>query len=729
MSEIRLFINDKEVLCKKGERLIDVAQREGEYIPRFCYHPSLSVVASCRMCLVEIEGCLKSQTACSTIVSDGMVVKTQSKKVLEDQKAIMQFLLVNHPLHCPICDQGGECDLQDTAMGYGLGVSEMPMPKRMVKDEDLGPLVATDMSLCIHCTRCVRFGHEVAGIPDLGMIGRGDSSEIGTYLSKGLRSELSGNMIDICPVGALTSKPFKFNGRSWGFKQHAAISVHDCLGSHLYYHTVAKGYDHLSDVMRVVPKSNIAINDIWLSDRDRFSYQGIQSEHRLMKPKIKKKNKWVDISWEEALSHVVEKLQDVKKDKSGLWLSSQATMEEGYLAQQLMRKLRIYNIDYRVTEYTKNEEIFLKPSSVNLHDFSQYNTIVLLGCNIRYEQSLMAYHIKEAVSQGSEVLSLGAIHHDYHFKHECILTSPQQLASRLFSMVLPVKEGGHALLDKSKILFIMGEEALTHPLAYDMKHIVHNFCKKKHQYIHLTKGPNALGLKVVGCLPNQGPFGHVTKTGLDYQNMLNERMEMVFLHQIDPMYDLSDADKAFEMLSQAFVVSLTSYDTPGIRAAADIMLPLALPVETSGRYINYMGLCQSFKAAIRPYGEGMMGWSIYDVIASLMDIRLDKPKDLGSYLEVEYKGMEWSIDLPKPNKPQDIECRWMKIGLSSWVRVDAQVRHAKALNEAYPRDNNIWVHPQTLETISLEVQPSDKVAMHTLLVEKLGKQYEKMEDC
>lgn len=729
MTEIKLFINDKEVLCKKGERLIDVAQREGEYIPRFCYHPSLSVVASCRMCLVEVEGCHKSQTACSTIVSEGMVVKTQSKKVLEDQKAIMQFLLVNHPLHCPICDQGGECDLQDTAMGYGLGYAEVPMPKRMVKDEDLGPLVATDMSLCIHCTRCVRFGHEIAGIPDMGMTGRGDSSEIGTYLSKGLRSELSGNMIDLCPVGALTSKPFKFNGRSWGFQQHAGISIHDCLGSHLYYHTLAKGYDHLSDVMRVVPKSNPDINDIWLSDRDRFSYQGIQSEHRLMTPKIKKGKKWLDISWSDALSYIVEKLPVVNKDKSGLWVSSQATMEEGFLAQQLIRKLGIKNIDYRVTEYTGQEEVFLQPSTVNVHDFSKYNTIVLLGCNIRYEQSLMAYHIKEAVSQGTEVLSIGAIQHDYHFKHECVLVSPQQLASRVFSLLLPVSEGGHALLEKDKVLFILGEEALTHPLAHEMKHIVYQFCNQEHQYICLTKGPNALGLKAVGCLPSKGPFGHMVDPGLDYQSMLEGKMEMMWLHQLDPMYDLSDADKALEMLSQAFVISVTSYDTPGIRAVADIMLPLALPVETPGRYINYMGVCQSFEAAIRPYGEAKMGWSIYEVVASLLNVEMDKHEDLGGYLEHQYQAMDWNINVPKPNKPKDIECTWMKVGLSSWVRVDAQVRHAKALNEAYPRDSRIWAHPQALETLDFELNSSDKIAMHTLVEEKLGKQYEQMEDC
>lgn len=731
MTKIKLTINGKEVWCEEGEKLIDVAKRVGNYIPRFCYHPSLSVVASCRMCMVDIEGFNKSQPACATKVSEGMVVSTQSKKVIDDQKSMMQFLLVNHPLHCPICDQGGECDLQDTAMGYGLGYTDMPMTKRTVKDEDLGPLIATEMSLCIHCTRCVRFGKEISGIPDLGMVGRGDSSEISTYLQKGIRSELSGNMIDLCPVGALTSKPFKNKGRAWGFRQHFGVSLHDCLGSNLYYHTLPKGYDHLSDVMRVVPKSNPVLNDIWLSDRDRFSYEAIQTSARLMSPKIKRNNIWIDVSWQEAMSVVINKLNELsatEKEKAGVWLSSLATMEEGFLAQALFRGLGIQNIDYRVTEYTDNTEMFLEPSEVNLHDFKTYDVIVLLGCNIRYEQSLMSYQIFEAVKNGTEVLSLGAIKHEYPYKHEYILTPSQKLASRLFTLLQSKNDGGHEWMNRSKVLFILGEEALTHPKAHEMKHILYAHCKdKEHDYLYLTKGPNALGLKAVGCLPDKGPFFSSVRAGMDYQSMVNTDMSFMLLHQLDPSFDLADGKKAISMLSKAFVVSLASYDTWGVREASDVILPVSLPAETAGSYVNYLGMAQAFEAAIRPAGDIRPGWAIYGLLSSLLEQESWDYEKLKKHISMQYRVIKWpKIDVAKPTKPKDLEAKWMKLGLSSWVRGDSQIRHAKALQQAYPKDTKMKVSSQA--NISLpNLEVSENIANNVLVFEKSCVHYESVE--
>lgn len=712
MNDISLKINGQTVSCKEGDRLIDVALKQGDYIPRFCYHPNLSVVASCRMCLVEIEGCGKSQPACATVVREGMVVRTQSQKVISDQKAIMQFLLVNHPLHCPICDQGGECDLQDVAMGYGIGASDSMMEKRTVKDEDLGPLVATDMSLCIHCTRCVRFGTEIAGIPDLGLMGTSDRASIGTYLSKGLRSELSGNMIDLCPVGALTSKPAKFTGRSWSFTRVAGVSPHDCFGSNLYYHIIPKGYAHLSKVMRVVPKDNPALNDIWLSDRDRFSYEGIHSSSRLLHPKIKKNNKWVDVEWEEALSAVVTKLQSFsEEDKrhTGVCLSKQATMEEGFIAQQLFRELGIENIDYRVDDMSRGD--FLKPCSVTKDDFYTYDSIVLIGCNIRYEQPLMAKWIKDAVSQGTSVLSIGAVEYNYAFKHDVLKVAPQVLASSVFEALS--EEKGHAWIQGKKVLFLLGQEVFTHPLSHEIETIVASACENNsNDFCLLTKGPNALGLKAMKCLPKKKAMG--------FQEMLTKKMKCMWLQQLD-MEDILHMDKAKPLLESAFVIAMTSYDTESLKEVADIMLPLALPAETEGSYVNYQGTVQSFSAAVRMAVGIRKGWSIYAVLAALMGKKSIDYDALHQRVNSHYHQMVWKQPvLNKIQKPKDLTCEWVTLGLTSWVRGDAQVRHANALQKAYPKAN-CKVHPKGYKQWQKlpNIESCEQVAFGVLLVEGL----------
>ena len=332
---IHFTIDGKKVTGKKGESIIAVADRYGIYIPRFCYHEKLSVVANCRMCLVEVEKAPKTLPACATQIMPDAKVFTKSKATIVSQKAIMEFLLVNHPLDCPICDKGGECELQDLAMGFGKTASAFKEPKRAVHDEDLGPLVATDMTRCIHCTRCIRFGTEVAGIPELGATGRGEDMRIETYLSKGLNSELSGNCIDVCPVGALTSRPFRYRGRSWGFTQHKAYAMHDCIGSHTTIQTIAKGYDKKTEIMRVLPRKNEALNQIWLSDRDRFSYLGFRHSERLTKPKLKRNGIWQTISWEEALNEVADRTMKTIKSHGeqacGFYTTPNATLEEGYL--------------------------------------------------------------------------------------------------------------------------------------------------------------------------------------------------------------------------------------------------------------------------------------------------------------------------------------------------------------------------------------------------------------
>ncbi|SVC65061.1 uncharacterized protein METZ01_LOCUS317915, partial [marine metagenome] len=303
MSEdkIKLEIDGREISTDKGQMLIEVTDKNDIYIPRFCYHKKLTVAASCRMCLVEVEKAPKPLPACSTPAMDGMKVKTRSKIAIQAQKSVMEFLLINHPLDCPICDQGGECELQDLAMGYGSDVSRYQERKRVVRDKNIGPLIQTDLTRCIHCTRCVRFGEEIAGIRELGATGRGENMEIGTYIEKSVVSELSGNVIDLCPVGALTSKPFRYSARTWELTQRQMIAPHDSVGSNINLHI--KG----DVVKRVVPAENEAINETWISDRDRFSYEAINSHERLHFPMIKQQGIWKEVDWQEALNHIQEK--------------------------------------------------------------------------------------------------------------------------------------------------------------------------------------------------------------------------------------------------------------------------------------------------------------------------------------------------------------------------------------------------------------------------------------
>jgi NADH-quinone oxidoreductase subunit G len=723
--EINLSINGKHVIAKSGERLIDVAARAGDYIPRFCYHPKLSVVASCRMCLVDIDGIPKAQPACAMTVTEGMVVQTQSKKAIEAQKAIMQFLLINHPLSCPICDQGGECELQDTAMGYGEGISEFTENKRAVVSEDLGPLVATDMSLCIHCTRCVRFGKEIAGVANLGLMGRGDGSYISTYLNKGLSSELSGNMIDLCPVGALTSKPFQYKGRSWGFKQHRGVSPHDCVGSNINYHTIAKGYDHLSDVMRVLPAYHPTLNESWLSDRDRFSYEGINSKKRLLKPWVKSGEGWREVDWQEALALIVPKIEaQLKQDKSkiGVWLSSQMTLEEGYLAQRVFRKLGIDNIDHRLWENTKSQDDSLRPAAVTIQDIASFDTIVLVGSNIRYEQPIIAMAIKQANDNGTQIHTIGAVDYEPYFSYTHHPTAPQQLARQVFEMGIEAQDGG---LLAGKILYVLGEEALVHPQITDIKQMIHVRCEgQDHAYLVLTPGPNSLGMMAAGCIPHQSSWLKGNSLGIGYQQMLDKKMEMMWLHQVDPMHDVSDPERAYSVLKQAFVVAVATHDSPHIRDCADIILPVAAASESPGSYVNYLGELQTFCAATRPKGEAKMGWSIYRVLGQLMSVDVMSEYET-LHLEVarRYQQMKWpKVSIDRIKNPEDIDAEWMRLGLTSWVRGDMQVRHAESLQQAYPVDEKVYCGDERSESVLKPYIPSistsTRIAPGALVYEK-----------
>ncbi|MFN7096306.1 MAG: NADH-quinone oxidoreductase subunit NuoG, partial [Gammaproteobacteria bacterium] len=412
---IEIEIDGKKFQVEPGKMIIEIADQANIRIPRFCYHKKLSIAANCRMCLVDVEKSGKPLPACATPVTDGMIVRTQSAKAIDAQKSVMEFLLINHPLDCPICDQGGECELQDLSMGYGNDVSRYNEGKRSVKDKSLGSLIGTDMTRCILCTRCVRFTDEIAGMQEVGTLGRGEMSEIGTYVERGLVSELSGNIIDLCPVGALTSKPFRFRARAWEMEQMPTIAPHDCIGSNVYAHVLRQ------QVLRMAPRENETINETWLSDRDRFSYEALNSDERLLQPMMKENGEWQVVDWPFVLNRVAKKLIAISNkhgaEKTGALLSPSATLEEAYLLQKIMRQLGSNNIDHRLQQmdFSAQHDMPLYPGlHINLDTLENQHTIVLVGSHLSREQPIAAHRVRKASLQGSAVFAINPV--DYPFK-------------------------------------------------------------------------------------------------------------------------------------------------------------------------------------------------------------------------------------------------------------------------------------------------------------------------
>ncbi|MCP4800858.1 MAG: NADH-quinone oxidoreductase subunit NuoG, partial [bacterium] len=422
MSEIEIEIDGNLVKANQGDSIISIADREGIDVPRFCYHKKLSVAANCRMCLVDVEGVPKAQPACSTPAANGMIINTKNDKAKFAQKAVMEFLLINHPLDCPICDQGGECELQDVAMEYGSDVSKFNLGKRIVPDKGIGALVQTDMTRCIHCTRCVRFGAEVAGIVEMGGTGRGEDVKIEPFLTEGIQSELSGNMIDVCPVGALTSKPFRYEARTWQMNAVQSVARHDLVGSNIYTQS------YRGKVKRVVARDNDSINETWISDRDRFSYEGLNHESRALKPKIKVDGEWQETDWQQALQFAVDGIKNnaINPDQMGVLASKHASLEEFYLMQKLARKFGSENIDFRLDQTQLSTGSSLE-SSITLSEIESVDHALIIGSYTRLEQPMINHRIRKATLDGASVNTMNSKNFDFNFKTKCdALTAPQK---------------------------------------------------------------------------------------------------------------------------------------------------------------------------------------------------------------------------------------------------------------------------------------------------------------
>ncbi|MEJ2651224.1 MAG: NADH-quinone oxidoreductase subunit NuoG [Gammaproteobacteria bacterium] len=643
---VNIHIDGKLIQAKQGAMIIEAADEVGIPIARFCYHKKLSVAANCRMCLVEVEKASKPLPACATPVTEGMKVYTKSPRALDAQRGTMEFLLINHPLDCPICDQGGECELQDVALGYGGDKSRFQEKKRVVKDKELGSLISTDMTRCIHCTRCVRFGEEIAGIKELGATGRGEHMEIGTYVTRTVDSEMSGNVIDLCPVGALTSKPFRYTARPWELNSVSGIAPHDCAGSNIYLH-LRRG-----EVMRVLPQENEAINETWISDRDRFSYEGLHSGQRLRTPMIRRDGQWQETDWETALDAVVTGFRQVLGSKGasqlGALVSPNATLEEMYLTQRLLRGLGSANVDHRLRQLDFSDQD-ASPAypwlGMSIADLQDLDGVLLVGANIRKDQPIIGHRVRKAAMAGAKVGLIGSVDYEFRFPVESkVITTPAGMERALAGVVKVLLEGNDSLSpavselladvtpdnqsraiasllrqgEKSAVL--LGSQAAAHPGAARLRALAAMIGELSESTLSfVSDGANSTGAWLAGAVPHrEAGAAAASRRGLDARAMLEAGLKAYMLVGVEPELDCTDSAAALRALGQAdCVVALTSFVSDAMRDYAQVLLPMAPFSETSGTYVNIEGKWQSFTGAATPVGEARPGWKILRVLGNL----------------------------------------------------------------------------------------------------------------
>ncbi len=637
---VNIEVDGTPVEARKGEMVIEVTDRMGAYIPRFCYHEKLSIAANCRMCLVEVEKAPKPLPACATPVGEGMKVFTRSPKAIAAQKATMEFLLINHPLDCPICDQGGECELQDLAMGYGRDISRYNDGKRVVKDKDIGPLVSTDMTRCIHCTRCVRFGQEIAGIQELGTTDRGENMKIGTYIENSVDHELSGNIIDLCPVGALNNKPYRYSARSWEMTQRATVSPHDCVGSNMYAH-VLRG-----TVKRIVPRNNESINETWLSDRDRFSYQAIYSDERLQAPRFKESGAWRDADWEEALARAADALRDADGDAIGILASPSVTTEEAHLLTRIADHLGTANIDHRITrrDFSDQDADPVFPwLGCDIAALEDQGAIFVVGSNLRKEAPILAHRVRKAALKGCKVSFASSEAHEYFFdvtaqlagaglvellSRVAVAACGSKLPSAIAHLCEGVKAGAEdravaaSLQDADDALVLIGNIAGRHRAFSAVRALSAAIADATGAKIgYLSEGANSAGAHLAGLLPHRGPGGSSRESrGNDAGTLLDAELDAVLLVNVEPDADIRSTDDAVGKLARkGCVIALTPFVSDALLECADLLLPIGTFAETSGTYVNAAGTWQSFGGVANPVGESRPAWKVLRVLGNLVE--------------------------------------------------------------------------------------------------------------
>lgn len=631
MTDIEIEIDGQKLTAKPNQMVIEVADAAGIYIPRFCYHKNLSIAANCRMCLVEVEKSPKTLPACATPVMQGMKVFTKSPKTIEAQRAVMEFLLINHPLDCPICDQGGECELQDISMGYGSSWSHYDECKRSVADDDLGPLIETEMTRCIQCTRCVRFGDEIAGMRELGVTYRGEHEAISTYVSKAMQSEISGNIIDLCPVGALTSKPYRFTARAWELNQVPSVSPHDCIGSNLNVHT------RLGKVMRVVSKENMAINETWLSDRDRFSYVGLNHADRLQEPMARINGQWQTVSWERALELVAKGIQDVIQqqgaDQFAALASPNATVEELYLLQKLTRGLGSPHVDHRLRQVDTRDQALMPAfpgAALTLAELEQCDAIILIGSNLQKEQPLAAVRLRKAQRQGATVVAINPVDYRFNFKVDAKhIVAPHKLAQSLQECVTAIQQQdvNHPLAahlrGKQKVAVLVGALAEQDSQASVIRYLADSLAKSLQGKLCLfTSGANSAGAWLAGAIPHRQAGGKpATTIGLNAYELFKQPRQAYLLLNVEPELDCANSAMAIAALQQAkLVVALSMYRNPFLESTAHVILPIGAFTETAGTFVNFTGEWQSFHGVANACGSARPAWKVLRVLGNFLHL-------------------------------------------------------------------------------------------------------------
>ncbi len=768
---IKIEIDGKTLEVAEGSMIIEASDAAGIYIPRFCYHKKLSIAANCRMCLIEVDGVKKPMPACATPVAAGMKVFTQSKFARDAQKIVMEFLLINHPLDCPICDQGGECELQDLSMGFGKDVGRFTEGKRSVKDEDIGPLIFTEMTRCIHCTRCVRFGQEIAGMREMGATGRGEDMKIGTFVKHMVASEVSGNIIDLCPVGALTSKPYRFQARAWELQQHPTIAVHDCIGSNIFVHTRPREFSPSPVVMRVVPRDNEALNETWLSDRDRFSYEGLLSDARIAKPLVKVNGKWQEAEWADALNRVVDGLSNIREqlgpEQIGVLASANASVEELYLLQKLFRAIGVNNIDHRLRQLDFSDQDNAPPVptlGMSIDDLNHLDAALLIGSNIRQEQPIAGLKLRKASLNGAKLMSINPIDYPVHFAQTVNYTvglqeMPQALAgvakalADISDVSLPKdakallthimtndqqQQIARELLSAEKATLILGASALNHPHAAVIKALSRLIAQLAGvNYGKLTDSANGAGAWFAGAIPHRAAAARKIETaGLNARQMIENQLKAYVLLGVEPELDCALSGQAAKAMQNAdLVIALSAFDSVTLRETADIILPIAAFSATSGTYINAESTSQTVKAVTLPYEEARPAWKILRVLGNLFNC------DGFDYVSTEEILSDCINKVSKmdvaehlwvcPDKITHAEGQCWRLGDWHRYRVDPLVRRAGALQKTITaEEKSLCLNANTAAKfkllageMALATQGDDKISLPVAIDDRIPDHY------
>ena len=751
--KIKITVDEKEMEVVAGSMLIEVADEIGIHIPRFCYHKKLSVSANCRMCLVEVEKAPKPMPACATPVNEGMVVWTGSEKALTAQKDTMEFLLINHPLDCPICDQGGECELQDLSMSAGGSSSNFHEIKRVVVDQDIGELVSTEMTRCIQCTRCVRFGEEIAGLRELGAMGRGDRMEIGTFVEKSLSSELSGNIIDICPVGALTAKPSRYTARSWEMMQTAGIASHDCVGSNINLHT----FKH--ELVRVVAGENEAVNECWISDRDRFSYQGVHAEDRAKKPLIKTNGIWKEVSWDEAFEKVAESLRAVSPNDIGVLASPRATLEELYLLQKAMRAIGVNNIDHRLrqTDFRDQESMGLFPwLGMEIAELEQQNAFFLIGSDVRKDQPMINHRIRTAVMKNNaSVMSINTHMLDFNYEATSqLIYSPDELVNSLAIIAksslklggdkVPAglsdllksvrvnnaaKEIAEKLKEAEKATVFIGSISIQHPDYSIIRALTSVIAESTGSVLsYLPEAANTAGAWLAGAIPHRKEAGEIAQAiGENSARMLEKSLKAYLLLDVEPEFDCDNPNQAQSVVKNAdCVIAITPFIHDNLLESADIILPSAAFGETSGTFVNAEGRWQSFHAAAKGFEESRPAWKILRVLGNVLgvqgfdyvsstDVR-DELQQICDAVSPVSNAFEILSVYESSSKQADSADLFQRVGVVAEFGGDSLQRRAVALQNSAPSQNAIHLSSDSIKKLGLDKLDNDQL----VLVEQEG---------